>query len=90
MVCGQFCASHVLLIALQYPPFSNLHRCFSFWKVRLTMTVYESVRVRATLCLMSGRKEYAKPGLPGLTLGFFAFRTKPSRSKPTRRSFRVL
>ena len=90
MIWEQFWASHLLLIVLQYPPFSNLQRCFSFWKVRLTITVYGSVRVKETRCLMSGGKEYVKPGLPGLSLRFSAFRMKPWRSKPTRRSFKVL
>jgi hypothetical protein len=77
MIWGQSWASHLLLIALQYPPFSNLHKCFIFWKARLTITVYGSVRVKEIRCLMSGGSEYVKPGLPGLSLRFSAFRTKP-------------
>ena len=77
MIWGQFWASHLLLMFLQYPPFSNLHRCRSFWKVRLTMVVYGSVRVKATRCLTSGGKEYVKPGLPEPSLCFLVSRMKP-------------
>ena len=77
MIWGQFWASHLLLVFLQYPPFSNLHRCFGFWKVGLTMVVYGSVRVKATRFWISGGKEYMRPGLPGPSLWFLVSRMKP-------------
>ena len=77
MIWGQFWASHLLLVFLQCPPFSNLHRCFSFWKVRLTIVVYGSVRVKATRCFTSGGKEYMKTGLPGPFLGVLASTIMP-------------
>ena len=77
VIWGQFWASHFLLIFLQYPPFSNLHKCFSFWKVRLTMVVCGSVSAKATLRLVSGGEEYVKLGLPELLLRVLALRIMP-------------
>jgi hypothetical protein len=77
VIWGQFRTSHFVLIFLQYPPFSNLHRCRSFWKVRLTMVVCGSVSAKATLCLVSGGEEYVKLGLPGPFLSVLAFRIMP-------------
>ena len=70
MVWGQFWAPQFRLVSLQYPHFSNLQMCFSFWKVTLTMVVYGSVRVKATLRFISGGSEYTKMGLSG---PFFVF-----------------
>lgn len=77
MIWGQIWASHFVLIFLQYPPFSNLQICRSFWKVKLTMVVCGSVSAKATLCLVSGGEEYVKLGLPGLLLSVLAFRIMP-------------
>jgi len=44
MIWGQFWASHLLLIFLQYPPFSNRHRCLSFLKGRVTVSLKGSER----------------------------------------------
>ena len=77
MIWGQFWAPQFRLVALQYPPFSNLQRCFSFWKVKLTMVVYGSVRVNATFCFIAGGSEYFKMGLPGPFLVFSAWTTIP-------------
>jgi hypothetical protein len=77
MILGQLWASHFVLIFMQYPPFSNLQMCRSFWKVRLAMVVCGSVSAKATLRLVSGGEEYAKLGLPELLLSVLALRIMP-------------
>jgi hypothetical protein len=36
VIWGQIWASHLLLVSLQYPSFSNLQRCLSFLKGMVT------------------------------------------------------
>jgi hypothetical protein len=78
-ISGHFLASQNPVIFLQYPPFSNLHRCLSLLKRGDTNSMYGSDSIWIIWHFKDGDKAYVNMGLPWPLLGIFSFKTRLSR-----------